>query len=224
MLILKQFQLTPRKCLSNFKNVLRHPSEFHVQFASRLTATFDYYCRLREVGDFKELCDLMVSDKLYETLDFKTREHIGIWEGQTWFKPNELGRECDLFYSSRGKSLVEVSNSRMERFKNKKPSISKNHIRKAQGNPKEPMRNPVYLNSNKSKRSCYVCGARGKHFYYSRECPRRVDKGENPKDHQRKVVSGIKIKSDNTSRNELEYIDLVVDGRKIKSLKDTGAS
>ncbi|GFX23545.1 uncharacterized protein TNCV_3770191 [Trichonephila clavipes] len=43
-LILRQFEPTPQECLSNFKKARKLPSENYVQFASRLSATFDYYC------------------------------------------------------------------------------------------------------------------------------------------------------------------------------------
>ncbi|GFU83594.1 uncharacterized protein TNCV_1248071, partial [Trichonephila clavipes] len=43
-LILKEFEPTPQECLSNFKKARKLPSENYVQFASRLSATFDYNC------------------------------------------------------------------------------------------------------------------------------------------------------------------------------------
>ncbi|GFW58736.1 DUF1758 domain-containing protein [Trichonephila clavipes] len=43
-LILREFEPTPQECLSNFKKARKLPSENYVQFASRLSATFDYYC------------------------------------------------------------------------------------------------------------------------------------------------------------------------------------
>ncbi|GBL96457.1 hypothetical protein AVEN_56471-1, partial [Araneus ventricosus] len=43
-LVLKEFEPTPQECLNNFKKAQRLPSETYVQFASRLCASFDYYC------------------------------------------------------------------------------------------------------------------------------------------------------------------------------------
>ncbi|GFS58953.1 DUF1758 domain-containing protein [Trichonephila clavipes] len=43
-LILREFEPTPQECLSNFKKARKLPSENYVQFATRLNATFDYYC------------------------------------------------------------------------------------------------------------------------------------------------------------------------------------
>ncbi|GFX29129.1 integrase catalytic domain-containing protein [Trichonephila clavipes] len=110
-LILREFEPTPQECLSNFKKARKLQSENYVQFASRLSATFDYYCQLRKVNEFRSLCDLIISDKIFETLDRDTMNHIATKQGETYFKPQQLGRECDVYLSARGK----VSNDLMSR-------------------------------------------------------------------------------------------------------------
>ncbi|GFX53517.1 integrase catalytic domain-containing protein [Trichonephila clavipes] len=110
-LILREFEPTPQECLSNFKKALKLPSENYVQFASRLSATFDYYCQLRKVNEFRSLCDLIISDKIFKTLDRHTMNHTATKQGETYFKPQQLGRECDVYLSARGK----VSNDLMSR-------------------------------------------------------------------------------------------------------------
>ncbi|GFU88427.1 integrase catalytic domain-containing protein [Trichonephila clavipes] len=106
-----EFEPTPQECLSNFKTARKLPSENYVQFASRLSATFDYYCRLHKVNELRSLCDLIISDKIFETLDRDTMNHIATKQGETYFKPQQLGRECDVYLSTRGK----VSNDLMSR-------------------------------------------------------------------------------------------------------------
>ncbi|GFX42709.1 integrase catalytic domain-containing protein [Trichonephila clavipes] len=110
-LILREFEPTPQECLSNFKKARKLPSENYVQFASRLSETFDYYCQLRKVNEFRSLCDLIISDKIFEMLDRDTMNHIATKQGETYFKPQQLGRECDVYLSPRGK----VSNNLMSR-------------------------------------------------------------------------------------------------------------
>ncbi|GFX31321.1 DUF1758 domain-containing protein [Trichonephila clavipes] len=110
-LILREFEPMPQECPSNFKKARKLPSENYVQFASRLSATFDYYCQLRKVNEFRSLCDLIISDKIFETLDRDTMNHIATKRGETYFKPQQLGRECDVYLSARGK----VSNDLMSR-------------------------------------------------------------------------------------------------------------
>lgn len=106
-LVLKEFEPTPQECLNNFKGAQKLPSENYVQFASRLSASFDYYCQLRKVNDFKSLCELIVSDKIFETLDRELMTHISVKQGETYFKPQQLGRECDIYLSSKCKGKSE---------------------------------------------------------------------------------------------------------------------
>ncbi|GFW40184.1 integrase catalytic domain-containing protein [Trichonephila clavipes] len=54
-LVLKEFSPTPQECYNRFQKAQKLSSESYVQFASRLCATFEYYCQLRNVNDFKSL-------------------------------------------------------------------------------------------------------------------------------------------------------------------------
>ncbi|GFV31895.1 integrase catalytic domain-containing protein [Trichonephila clavipes] len=66
-IVLREFQVTPRECLNSFKNAVKSSGETYIEFAARLTANFLYYCSLRKVNSFESLCDLLISDKLFET-------------------------------------------------------------------------------------------------------------------------------------------------------------
>ncbi|GFS97984.1 integrase catalytic domain-containing protein [Trichonephila clavipes] len=57
-IVLKEFQPTPYECLNQFKKAQKLPSESYVQFASRLSANFNYYCQLRE-------CENLLCKKLF---------------------------------------------------------------------------------------------------------------------------------------------------------------
>ncbi|GFT02988.1 integrase catalytic domain-containing protein [Trichonephila clavipes] len=99
-LVLKEFSPTPQECYNRFQKAQKLSSESYVQFASRLCATFEYYCQLRNVNDFKSLCELIVSDKIMNTLDKELMSYMSIKQGEKYFKPQELGRECDIYLSS----------------------------------------------------------------------------------------------------------------------------
>ncbi|GFW66009.1 DUF1758 domain-containing protein [Trichonephila clavipes] len=71
-------------------------------------ANFQYYCSLRKVNSFESLCDLIISDKLFETLNKETATHIGIREAEDWFRPIDLAKECDIYISSRSGSHKET--------------------------------------------------------------------------------------------------------------------
>ncbi|GFV29132.1 uncharacterized protein TNCV_4601641 [Trichonephila clavipes] len=107
-IVLREFQVTPRECLNSFKNAVKSSGETYIQFAARLTANFQYYCSLRKVNSFESLCDLLISDKLFETLNKEIATHIGIREAEDWFRPIDLAKECDIYISSRSGSRKET--------------------------------------------------------------------------------------------------------------------
>ncbi|GFU75640.1 DUF1758 domain-containing protein [Trichonephila clavipes] len=107
-IVLREFQVTSRECLNSFKNAVKSSGETYIQFAARLTANFQYYCSLRKVNSFESLCDLLISDKLFETLNKETTTHIGIREAEDWFRPIDLAKECDIYISSRSGSRKET--------------------------------------------------------------------------------------------------------------------
>lgn len=88
-LVLKEFSPTPQECFNKFQKAQKISSESYVQFASRLSATFEYYCQLRNVKDFKSVCELIVSDKIMSTLDRELMTHISVKQGETYYKPHE---------------------------------------------------------------------------------------------------------------------------------------
>ncbi|GFS84088.1 integrase catalytic domain-containing protein [Trichonephila clavipes] len=117
---------------TNIENMIK--SETYIQFAARLTANFQYYCSLRKVNSFESLCDLIISDKLFETLNKETATHIGIREAEDWFRPIDLAKECDIYISSRSGSHKEIPITygyTQDPFKNRsqnfKPKIKENY-------------------------------------------------------------------------------------------------
>lgn len=147
-IILKEFQPTPQECLHSFRVAQKRPCESFVQFATRLSANFEYYCQLRNVKDFKSLCELVVSDKLVSELDRDLKAHIAVKQGEKWFEPATLGRECDLYLSSRGKQ-------KMETLIPKAFSSSSNDYKRDEGNSK-----PYRKYNQKNVSGVYVTGVK----------------------------------------------------------------
>ncbi|GFV31640.1 integrase catalytic domain-containing protein [Trichonephila clavipes] len=161
-LILKEFEPTPQECLSNFKKARKLPSENYVQFASRLNSTFDYYCQLRKVNEFRSLCDLIISDKIFETLDRDTMTHIATKQGETYFKPQQLGRECDVYLSARGK----VSNDLMSR--NQGSGVKTDGRNRLQTVGTWRARNSSKVFVAETKTNCVLC--KGNNFHPLSKC------------------------------------------------------
>ncbi|GFX79407.1 CCHC-type domain-containing protein [Trichonephila clavipes] len=54
----------------------------------------------------KAFASEMASDEL-KPKDSETATHIGVLQGEEWYKPRNLGKLCDIFYASKGKSYDE---------------------------------------------------------------------------------------------------------------------
>ncbi|GFX68108.1 retrovirus-related Pol polyprotein from transposon opus [Trichonephila clavipes] len=105
--VLKEYEPSPKICLENFRKAKRNSDETFSQFATRLTSMWLYYCKLRGANDFESVNQLIVADKMFEMLDSETATHIGVLQGEEWYKPRDLGKQCDIFYASKGKSYDE---------------------------------------------------------------------------------------------------------------------
>ncbi|GFW50877.1 DUF1758 domain-containing protein [Trichonephila clavipes] len=190
-IVLREFQLTPRECLNSFKNAVKSSGETYIQFAARLTANFQYYCSLRKVNSFESLCNLIISDKLFETLNKETATHIGIREAEDWFRPIDLAKECVIYVSSRSGSHKEIPITygyTQDPFKNRsqnfKTKIKENYLQ--------------YL--ERENKNCFICGDS---FHYARDCEKRFKpKESNDHIHNRINVNTLKVESEKQNSDE----------------------
>ncbi|GFW31868.1 transposon Tf2-6 polyprotein [Trichonephila clavipes] len=213
-LVLREFQLTPRECLNSFKNAVKSSGETYIQFAARLTANFQYYCSLRKVNSFESLCDLIISDKLYETLNKETATHIGIREAEDWFRPIDLAKECDIYISSRSGSRKEIPITygyTQDPFKNK----SQNFKTKIKENY------PQY--HERENKNCFICGDSS---HCARDCEKRFKpKESNDHIHNKINVNTLKIESEKQNSGEcanLQYVNIFVENQPVTALIDSG--
>ncbi|GFW27846.1 transposon Tf2-6 polyprotein [Trichonephila clavipes] len=213
-LVLREFQLTPRECLNSFKNAVKSSGETYIQFAARLTANFQYYCSLRKVNSFESLCDLTISDKLYETLNKETATRIGIREAEDWFRPIDLAKECDIYISSKNGSHKETPITygyTQDPFKNRsqnfKPKIKENY--------------PQYL--ERENKNCYICGDSS---HYARDCKKRFKSKESNSHIRNKInVNTLKVESEKQNSGEianLQYVSIFVENQPVTALIDSG--
>ncbi|GFS83768.1 retrovirus-related Pol polyprotein from transposon 412 [Trichonephila clavipes] len=213
-IVLREFQLTPRECLNSFKNAVKSSGETYIQFAARLTANFQYYCSLRKVNSFESLCDLIISDKLFETLNKETATHIGIREAEDWFRPIDLAKECDIYISSRSGSHKETPITygyTQDPFKNR----SQNFKLKIKENY------PQY--HERENKNCYICGDSS---HCARDCEKRFKpKESNDHIHNKINVNTLKIESEKQNSDEcanLQYVNIFVENQPVTALIDSG--
>ncbi|GFV85992.1 retrovirus-related Pol polyprotein from transposon opus [Trichonephila clavipes] len=203
------FESNPDFVKTLIQNCIDERRDIH-QFAARLTANFQYYCSLRKVNSFESLCDLIISDKLFEILNKETATHIGIREAEDWFRPIDLAKECDIYISSRSGSRKETpiacgytEDSFKNRPRNYKPKIRDNY--------------PQYL--ERQNKNCYICGDSS---HYARDCEKRFKpKESNGHIHNRKNANTLKVKSEKQNSDEfaqLQYVNIFVDNQPVTAL------
>ncbi|GFW68024.1 transposon Tf2-6 polyprotein [Trichonephila clavipes] len=167
-----------------------------------------------KVNSFESLCDLIISDKLFETLNKETATHIGIREAEDWFRPIDLAKECDIYISSRSGSRKEFPITygyTQDPFKNRsqnfKPKIKENY--------------PQYL--ERENKNCFICGD-------SSDCTRDCEKRFKPKEsndhiHNRINVNTLIIESEKQNSDEcanLQYVNIFVENQLVTALIDSG--
>ncbi|GFU53891.1 CCHC-type domain-containing protein [Trichonephila clavipes] len=152
--VLKEYEPSPKICLENFRKAKRNSDETFSQFASRLTSMWLYYCKLREANDFESVNQLIVADKMFEMLDSETATHIGVLQGEEWYKPRDLGKQCDIFYASKGKSYDEPERAKWNDSEKRSFNGSWGQVTEIK------------------KFACFTCGS-DKHF--KRDCPKNKE-------------------------------------------------
>ncbi|GFX50504.1 retrovirus-related Pol polyprotein from transposon 412 [Trichonephila clavipes] len=197
---------------TNIENMIK--SETYIQFAARLTANFQYYCSLRKVNSFESICDLIISDKLFETLNKETATHIGIREAEDCFRPIDLAKECDIYISSRSGSHKEIPITygyTQDPFKNRSQNF----------NPKIKENYPQNL--ERENKNCFICGDSS---HCARDCEKRFKpKESNDHIHNRINVNTLKIESEKQNSDEfaqLQYVNIFVENQSVIALIDSG--
>ncbi|GFT91876.1 retrovirus-related Pol polyprotein from transposon 412 [Trichonephila clavipes] len=180
----------------------------------KIDGKLQYYCSLRKVNSFESLCDLIISDKLFETLNKKTATHIGIREAEDWFRPIDLAKECDIYISSRSGSHKEIPITygyTQDPFKNR----SQNFKTKIKENY------PQY--HERENKNCYICGDSS---HCARDCEKRFKpKESNDHIHNRINVNTLKVESEKQNSEEcanLQYVNIFVENQPVTALIDSG--
>ncbi|GFW12963.1 phosphatase and actin regulator 2 [Trichonephila clavipes] len=168
----------------------------------------------KKVNSFESLCDLIISDKLFETLNKETATHIGIREAEDWFRPIDLAKECDIYISSRSGSRKEIPitygytqgpfKNRSQNFKTK---IKENY--------------PQY--HERENKNCYICGDSS---HYARDCKKRFKSKESNSHIRNKInVNTLKVESEKQNSGEcanLQYVNIFVENQPVTALIDSG--
>ncbi|GFU13136.1 phosphatase and actin regulator 2 [Trichonephila clavipes] len=155
-----------------------------------------------------------VEEKQFETLNKETATHIGIREAEDWFRPIDLAKECDIYFSSKNRSRKEIPITygyTQDPFKNR----SQNFKTKIKENY------PQYL--ERENKNCFICGDSS---HYARDCEKRFKlKESNDHIHNKINVNTLKIESEKQNSDEfenLQYVNIFVENQPVTALIDSG--
>ncbi|GFX00077.1 DUF1758 domain-containing protein [Trichonephila clavipes] len=169
----------------------------------------------QKVNSYESLCDLLISDKLFETLNKETATHIGILEAEDRFRLIDLAKECDIYISSRSGSRKETPIA---------CGYTKDLFKNRPRNYKPKIKDSYPQNLERQNKNCYICDDSS---HYARDCEKRFKpKESNGHIHNRKNANSLKVKSDKQKSDEfaqqLQYVNIFVENQPVTALIDSG--
>ena len=92
-----EFKLTPREYRARFNAATRNADETHIAFRARLDNMWNFYMRSRECDNFEKLKDLIVADRLKDSLSPQCLKYcLGI-EGHKLLSSKDLADLADVY-------------------------------------------------------------------------------------------------------------------------------
>jgi len=161
--LLRKFKLTPAHYLERFNSTEKKADESYVNLATRMRSNFNYYLQSREInGDYNNIVDLIISDKIKSSLRWDTRERVRQKEGvNTWLKPRKLSLLADTHEvdkpNYKGKTSGNNNNdkSKNNNHSNDKAAFATPAVRKSSSY--QEGRNRVGNKNEKEERKCFIC-------------------------------------------------------------------
>lgn len=188
--ILKEFQITARELRARFTQATERDDESHTAFRARLELTLMHYLKSRDANiDVKKLIDLLVADKMKDSLALCTLQYVLSLEGSKCFTSDEVANNADIYCSNyndngsyKGTNLFSVSLHGQGKQPFKKFTSNKRYEYKASKNGSLPtdkeITETVTVNTynmqstkpNVVKKECFACKS-DKHLIA--DCPKK---------------------------------------------------
>ena len=99
-IILRANKLSPAKYRQLFNSAAKTASETYTQFVNRLSVGLNYYLKSRDIqNDYRKLFNMLVCDKLKDTLDGTLREQVRVAENNKAREFSDLAEYLDNYVS-----------------------------------------------------------------------------------------------------------------------------
>jgi len=104
--LLREFKLTPQQYRDKYLSAQKLIDETYTLYGSRLHNYLQYYWDMHwdmhKVVSKDDVMELLLTDRIKETLPEPCLRHILASEGQDWFKPEKLTQVIDTYVASHG--------------------------------------------------------------------------------------------------------------------------
>lgn len=98
--ILREFRLSAEQYRDKFNTYIKPPEDTYTLYSSRLRNFFMYYLDSRKVTTKEEIIDLLLADRIKQTLPDHVLKHVLSAEGDAWFRPDKLTHVIDVYMNS----------------------------------------------------------------------------------------------------------------------------
>ena len=98
--LLREFKLTAEQYRERFRTAVKSLTETYTLFGSRVKNLFLYYLQNRKAKSVEQVINLLVSDRIKETLSAACLRHVLSTEGTGWFAPEKLTEVIDTYKNS----------------------------------------------------------------------------------------------------------------------------
>ena len=129
--LLAEFKITPRELRNRFVSATKKSEETFTLYTSRLKNLLEYYIRSKKVTDFESLLDLVVADKLKDSLYPGAYAYVVGIEREQTFGSAELATLVDTYVNTR------LDTSRYGQVPQARNSNGQSRIREEQGRIRE---------------------------------------------------------------------------------------
>ena len=209
--LLREFRLTPKQYRTQFLEAKKKDAESYVQYNTRITTIFQYYMESRNVKDMKTLVELIIFDKLKDSMPYGVHDFVVTKEANEVYMPTKLAELADLYnnevFSNRSKQYIATKFvGEKERLKTNNNKSDKPYNFNKNSNQSRPQQ------QNQSVK-CYNCNGFG---HIAKNCL----EFENAKAHQIIIEkSGVNLANDDnrimcdkneTNRSHIENDDEII--------------
>ena len=98
--LLREFKLSAEQYRDRFWTTTKTQDETFTLFGSRVKNLFLYYLDSRKAASKDDVIDLMVADRIKQTLSDSCLRYVLAAEGADWFKPEKLTDVIDVYVNS----------------------------------------------------------------------------------------------------------------------------